>query len=308
MKINKENLLKIASFLLGGGLLILMIVSYQKKQAVIINEKEAEIARELAINQKNETEKEKSGKQIFYDLSLMGVENFQPTSVVVSKTNQWGMLAENSQQIVIINGENKKFIKIPLPMTAVPVSALAWNENNLIAYAGALYEYKEKANTWEKISADLGEGKANLLAKFDLNYYLVGANSLQKLVFNTSGWQKAEKWLDEKEILGNLPIDLWIDGSIYVSDQVLGVKQFIRGQATTWNLEKSLLPPLYLAKNGEEFVVLAPKMGAVFRLNQKGEKIAAFEDEDLIDCRFVWLKENSFFTIKNNFVYNFSLP
>ncbi len=308
MKIKKETLLQVIMILGGLGLLILIILSYQQKQVLIISDKQQEIAKELAINQENKVTTEKINGQIFYDLSLMGMENFQPTNIATNQANQWALLDENSQQIVILNGENKKFAKIALPMSAIKVSALTWNENSLIAYAGALYEYKEKASTWEKLTGDLGEGKANLLGKFDLNYYLVGANSLQKIVFTTESWQKTENWLTEGENSGNVPIDMWIDGSIYVSDQFLGVKQFIRGEATTWKLDAGLEPPLYLAKNGEEFIVLAPKMKAVFRLNKKGEKISAFTEENLADCLFIWIKENRFFTIKNNLIYNYNLP
>lgn len=308
MKIKKEELLKVVMIVGSAGLLILMVVNYQQKQALIINDKQQEIAKELAISQENKTKAEKVSESVLYDLSLMGVDNFQPTGVAVSKTGRWGLLDENSQQMVIINGENKKFTKITPPLTAAKTSAFTWDDDILIVYAGGLYAYQENDVSWKKITGDLPEGKANLLGKFNLNYYLLGANSLQKIIFTTEGWQKTEAWLAAGTNSGSNPLDLWIDGSIYVSDQALGIRQFTRGELTNWKTNEEMEPPLYLAKNNEDFIVLAPKIKTVFRLNKKGEKIAAFTDERLADCQFIWLKENSFFTIKNNLIYNFNLP
>ena len=308
MKIEKTKFFQLLVFFGGSVLLILMITNYQKKQAAIISEKQKEVMAELAIEQKNQQTTEKINGQIFYDLSLMGIENFQPTAVAINQTNQWAFLDENSQQIVVLNQENKKFTPIALPISASKTSALTWNEKALVVYAGALYQYQEKNQLWNKLTPDFGEEKMNLLEKFDLNYYLGGANSLQKIVFTTGGWQKTESWLAEGETTGTTPIEMWIDGAIYISEQTTGIKQFIQGKATTWKIKETLIPPLYLAKNGEDFIILAPQMKTVFRFDKNGEKLASFQDENLAECRFVWLKENNFLTIKNNLIYNYNLP
>ena len=308
MKIEKAKFFQLLVFFGGSALLILMITNYQKKQAAIISEKQKEVMAELAIEQKNQQTTEKINGQIFYDLSLMGIENFQPTAVAINQTNQWAFLDENSQQIVVLNQENKKFTPIALPVSASKASALTWNEKALVVYAGALYQYQEKNQLWEKLTSDFGEEKMNLLEKFDLNYYLGGANSLQKIIFTTGGWQKTENWLAEGETTGATPIEMWIDGAIYISEQTTGIKQFIQGKATTWKIKETLIPPLYLAKNGEDFIILAPQMKTVFRFDKNGKKLAFFQDENFAECRLIWLKENSFLTIKNNLVYNYNLP
>lgn len=308
MKIEKAKFFQLLLFLGGSGLLVLMIINYQKKQATIISEKQKEIATELAIEQKEQLTTEKINGQIFYDLSLMGIENFQPTAVAISQTNQWAFLDENSQKIVVLNQENKKFAAIALPLSASKTSALTWNNETLVVYAGALYQYQEKKQLWNKLTPDFGEGEMNLLEKFDLNYYLLGANSLQKIIFTTRGWQKTESWLAEGETKGAVPIGMWIDGSIYISDQTTGVKQFSQGKATTWKIKENLIPPLYLAKNGEDFIILAPQMKTVFRFDKNGERLAFFQNENLAGCQFIWLKDKSFLTIKNNLIYNYNLP
>lgn len=98
MKIEKAKFFQLLLFLGGSGLLVLMIMNYQK-QAAIISEKQDEIETELAIEQKEQLTTEKINGQIFYDLSLMGIENFQPTAVAISQTNQWAFLDENSQKL-----------------------------------------------------------------------------------------------------------------------------------------------------------------------------------------------------------------
>lgn len=311
MKIKKKTLIQGGAIVVGGVLLFLMGQNYQKDQAAIIAEKQELAARELAVTVENAAAAEAEKKwQIFYDLGLMGVANFQPTQVKSNEAGRMALLDENSQQIIVL-GENKKFAQIAVPMSAQKVSAVAWDGGNLVAYAGGLYQYSEKEETWQKLTPDLAAGGGNFLEKFDRNYYLLGANSLQKMTFDKEGQYKTmAEWLADEDKQIVQPLDLWIDGTVYVSEKTSGVSQYLRGEKTKWKLDENLQAPLYMAKNGEEFLILAPQMAAVFRLNAQGEKVAAATDENLRDARFIWLSSDKkqFLTLKGELIYSFALP
>lgn len=69
---------------------------------------------------------------------------------------------------------------------------------------------------------------------------------------------------------------MWIDGSIYISDQTTGVKQFSQGKATTWKIKENLIPFVFSEKR-RRLYHFSPTMKTVFRFDKNGERFSFFK-------------------------------
>ncbi len=321
MKVQKKLLIKIGLGLLLGGGLIFALISYQGQQESIVAEKEE---MEKAILAKEAEEKEKEAEenerwQVFYDLSLTGIENFVVDQVVVSETGRMALLDKSLEEILLIDEEKKSFGRIKKPETSEKIAAITWDGEGLVAMVGELYEYDEKKMSWEKLTTSLmkisGASKEeaagiNLLEKFDENYYWLNDKALRKIKMATkTGAESVENWLAEDSSLTKPVIDMWIDGYIYVSDGE-GIKKYARGEKMKWAIKETTTGAAYLAKGEENWWILWPEAGEVWRVNENGEKTAMWQNKELSGTRFIWLNQDKTrgLTIKGNLIYSFTLP
>ncbi|MDO5561176.1 MAG: hypothetical protein Q4G02_00130 [bacterium] len=310
MKLSRSVIIKIILIILGVGLLIFIVKNYQPQQAQIISQQQEKIATQLALNTGVPQQQDLQTWQVFYNLEYTGLENFQVSTLVANTFNQVALLDATTQQLLLIDLASKSFELLSLPNFGLATTALAWDGDTLLAYSDALYAYQQKTKTWQPLTSPLVlPTRVTLLQKFDQNYYLFGANTIQKLNLATNDGQKNSNWLNEGESVGQNLIDVWIDGTIFVSDQNLGLRQYLRGREVATKIAANLVPPLYLAKKSDDFFVLSSTQGEITRFNENGEALQTWSEPLLQGSRWLWFnaEQTNLFVLKDNLLYNLGI-
>lgn len=310
MQLTRSIIIKVILIILGAGLLVFIIKNYQPQQAQIISQQQEKIASQLALNTGAFEQQRPETWQVFYNLEYTGLENFQVAALVANAFDQVALLDAVAARLLIIDVSSKSFNLLPLPESGSAITTLAWDGETLLAYGDALYAYQKKTAAWQPLTSQLAlPAKAILLQKFDQNYYIFGANMIQKLNLLTNDGQKNASWLAEGESVGQNLVDVWIDGTIFVSDQNLGLRQYLRGREIATKVAANLTPPLYLAKKADDFFVLSSAEGEITRFNAKGEVLQTWSDPLLQGSRWLWFdsEQTSLFVLKDNLLYNLEI-
>ena len=307
MKIQKKTLFTGLLILLGLGIMVIIVSNYQKKQALIIAEKQTEIAQELAIASAAKNEATASGWQVFYNLEYTGVPNFRPTATAASAADDFAFLDASQQQIIVVEAASKKFFSLAPPAAAAPTTTIGYQDNQLLAYADGIYlEDGSYTGQWERISPACAAQNVISLIKFDQNYYLTEqTGTIWKVTFADGVWQQTDIRL--AQTAANVS-DVVIDGYIYLSTDS-GLIQYLRGDQTNWHLDTTLTPPVYLTKSADSWFVLTPAAGQIQQFTATWQAAAVFPHDLLTQARWIWLNAagTQIFVSQDNLLYFYDL-
>lgn len=239
-----------------------------------------------------------------YDLELTGTGiSAERVSFDVGRA---AVLDVTGQQALLIDITTKNFIRLPsLPPGASTILA---DEGEVFLYAHGVYRFDEDKETWIMLAADPNiPGNVSQLRLFDHNFYVLSDAGIYKLPAVDGKYRDVHTWLDENETLAGRPLDLYLDGYLYVSTDA-GIQRYLRGAATRWQLEATAGAPLYLDGDGrEQIIVLAPTQAALLYADTRGQVTETRQDNLLTGARFIGYQaaDDTIFTLIGQKIYQF---
>lgn len=237
-----------------------------------------------------------------YDLRLTGTD-IVPTSVIPLTTDKVAFFDRLSQQIVTVDTKNKSFTSLPTP----PPNTQAVTSSGDTFYALADKLYRLDQDQWQELTPPL-ETTASFLIKFGDNFYLVGDNSIHKLLLS-----KHEQYLDyspwlEASNYTFQPLDVYIDGYIHLATRD-GLQRLLRGQLDSKNYPFAA-NSLYLAADQDYFYLLLPESMQLLVIDQDYRLVTQKDDLPFTQAQFLWLDADihTAYTLQDQQIWRFSLP
>jgi hypothetical protein len=194
----------------------------------------------------------------FYDLTFTGL-NFQPTQLTFDPEHQTVVFFDQPhQQLVLLEHNQKRFRLLPTLPTATPIQAITYHQQQLLAWADALYWWQSDADTWQPLTETMVFSTATVhLASFDQNVYLIGTGLIERLNL-TSKLQLNQHttWLKQPAWLPQPPQSVWVDGYIFIA----------QADGTISKLQREAQNPQLLHSQPQGQVCLTGQTGTLFAL------------------------------------------
>jgi hypothetical protein len=296
----------IAVVVISLGMFFLVVHFTPKSEEIVLQQQQLPES-SAAAGTMGET---KSAWQQFYNLEFTG-EGIVPTGVAFDDENKVAFLDSSVQKLVVLDVKQKSFQAFVLPDEATTrATAVAYHGGDLYLYAGAVFTYNVGDRAWKKLTPDFDFAHSpTLLANFAGNFYLLGENLIRRLNFDGKGnYLSIDVWLNENEEEDLQPLDVYLDGYVYLSDVRGGVTRYLRGEAENWRVKDTPKGQIYLTGTQEKLFYLARDVATVYQFTKDGTLERQFSDEILRGGRFLWYvpESDTFFTMVEEVIYSFT--
>lgn len=250
------------------------------------------------------------GEEI-YDLIFTGVTS-QPDTFAFDGEWTLALLDRATQSLLTVDLQHKSFAKLPPLPDNKPISALTFDDHDLVAWSDGLYRYQNQQQTWQALTPAITlPAPVQHLAQFGDSFYVVGPDLLYKINFDKHGqYLDHTNWLDEKQSALGSPSSILIDGYIYLALPDGRLLRYARGERTAWSPSTSWSEAAILAGDGDYIFALLPQQAQLLIIDDTGQVVNRIQADWLANARFLWWSapDESWGTMVGGKIYRLPRP